>query len=704
MKKILDYTVPLEGVLTKIHEKILWPVNEYIISVTGLPKFGDNEIETLLMQLSQEGIRDTLKLSQMTGLEEDLISFIQNRLLHKGFFDKFMQLTEQGEAKLSFEDNDEPELYSIFQDAISGKLLCKLIKTENQSEINYVEELEEEFDDFFLSTHDTEKLNYFNYRESCSMGDEEIEPNKILMLKRHNVFDVTEEQLKSMLVSYYGDYKIPNLQFSIVNKIKKEVFLTVDLILREGNSVNWVTTNGFGDIKDVFSSEFQLLFPEEQEYITDLRKKADKRYARDIGYNKYKKKPDVWNNYPEIGQYLYAIETIIPKINEITDSQDKLDALLDNKTQVISNIYILLEWILFYKAKENLILEKEALSEIKDFTERKQIGRYICQIIKENLGFFLPEDICDLFAKKIGSIRYSIKNDNEHELFSLLDLHIIIAKNNSEHWLHKLVESQNDLFMILNELKHERDTVNHTHQTNLSLEKIKEYYQIVENILILCFKKTGVIEVRFDKERKSIKIYETINEQINNESISWMEENLGFGVIYAVPEDFIRDLKKIGEACVKNENRKIHPAVISYEYVLLEKIFNILNNRTGIITVYSDQFKYAMNRAKKNGFKVTNDLTTLQKTKEDFIKQALKKKDCSLQADFLAWLITESDFNLSLISKECPNLPHVVNKVADLRGHTGIVKKDYTDYELNDCVKTLNKLLKTLCNNDFFYN
>ena len=80
----------------------------------------------------------------------------------------------------------------------------------------------------------------------------------------------------------------------------------------------------------------------------------------------------------------------------------------------------------------------------------------------------------------------------------------MIAKNDSEHWMNKIVEIQNDLPAVLCELKQERDNAEHTHETEITAERIKEYFAIIQKIIENCFERTKEIsDVKNDEKQQS---------------------------------------------------------------------------------------------------------------------------------------------------------------------------------------------------------
>ena len=196
MIKILNYKSDLQGMKTYIHEKVLWPVYEYTVAVKGLPSFGSNELETLILRLAEINVRDVNEIAKLSGLEVDLVAFIQERLNHKGFLDEYMQLTENGKAKIDYEAENvnNVQYLKFFRDAVTGDMLSKVIPDETEQVLNFFQEAESLEDD-------DENTKQFVYKDLTSVGEEGIDPKRIAVFdpgKNINL-ELTTDDIKSVI-------------------------------------------------------------------------------------------------------------------------------------------------------------------------------------------------------------------------------------------------------------------------------------------------------------------------------------------------------------------------------------------------------------------------------------------------------------------------------------------------------------------------
>ncbi len=698
--KILDYTQPLPGIKTRLHEKVLWPCYEYTIAIKGLSNFGDNVLESLILRMAEVNIRDAKQLSSMTGLEIDLITFLQERLKHKGFLDESMCITDNGLSKIKETTVPKTSYYSIFKDAISGKLLPNIIPMEDQKELVYTTS------SVSSSNEEHDNISFFYYSIPSSAGYEESKQIKralfSLIDSRYDVEPKTEE-IRDLINKVLKNNRTDELTFNLGTD-SRITYLTVDLILQEGNKLSWITSDGFGNITPFFSENIGYLKESEQRYILGLRNRLENKVIRDAGFT-YKKDSNIgeWSKYPEIGEKLLKLKNLLPLIDKPVKKSDEQRKLHEAKISAIENIYQIIEWILYYHIKENEIYAKKKLQEMRSlstgYVNRVTVGFYIVKIAKE-IGFQIGNENEKLFRVKLGTMNYSMKAGENHELFSLLDLAIAISKDLRTSPIRKLAIEISALPALLSELKEERGKAAHSHMTDVSATRITEYFGVVERIIDILFKKK--IDTSNYSEKRQTYFDFIQEENIDNKAITQLEENYGYGLMNVLPGDYIQILLEIVKGTLDKNN--IQPVVILDEYQLLEKIFHTLQQKTKSIKINVDYFEYAKNKALKAGFIFeSNKLAILENASYGRIESALNDNDTSLQADFLAWLCSESENNLQQMAYECKDLPFIINRIAELRGHGELPEKStYTNLEIIDFTTKINNLIKYLGCSGYF--
>ena len=366
MVEILNYQSDLQGIKTFINKPVLWPVYEYTVAVKGLPSFGDNELETLVLRLAQINIRDVNEIAKCSGLEQDLVAFIQERLNHKGFLDEFMQLTENGLAKISNSNNAENVQYMMmYRDAVSGDMLSKILREETRKPLHY-------FQDQESMMQEEGSTKYFSFKDLTTVGDEEIES------KRFAAFDPIVPKIKAELstddiksVIKKNGLTAGNCSFSSSGE-GKLVYLKVVMILQEGNTTDWLCTDGFGNLSPFFGSRIKYLNSQNQEYIKGLRKQS---IISDASYSYSKKDTSdemlEWRAYPQIGKYLKDSEDLLAEIKDSNpNNSGEVEALVQTKVECTEKIYSLIEWIFFYKNYSQVNEIKSVLGKLLQNTEK----------------------------------------------------------------------------------------------------------------------------------------------------------------------------------------------------------------------------------------------------------------------------------------------------------------------------------------------
>ncbi|MEE0998780.1 MAG: hypothetical protein UIH41_03835, partial [Treponemataceae bacterium] len=534
--KILDHTKPLSGIKTRLHKKILWPCYEYNLVIKGRVNLEDNILESLILQLMEANVRDLDQLSSMTGLERDLIIFLRERLHHKGYLDDLMHITEFGLKKINKRSVPEQYYCSIFVDAISGKLLPKIIPLEEQKEIVFesAHELSPE------ETNDT--ISYFSYKEPSSVGYEDIE-SKLLPLfspQKDKNREPSSDDIRDLIKKVFTGKECNYITFNLACDYKL-TYLTVDLVLQEGNKFLWITTDGFGDISPFFSENLRYLNQNEEKYIQGLRKKLSNKIIRDAGFDSKNncssgKEDKDWIKYPEIGNKLQKLQGLLKKLDKLGESSDEQRILHEAKITSIENIYQIIEWILYYYIKQNELYAKKQIEEIQNLSDKPvkhtAVGTYVVRIARD-LGFQISKEQEKLFRTKLGTMKFSMKAGENHELFSLLNLTIAINKDVQESPVRKLAVEFPTLLAFLGELKEARGKAAHSHETNISATKILEYFTNLEKIINILFKKK-ISEA--NTPNKKLHRFELVQEEnIENEIISLLEEKYGYGVLYVLP-------------------------------------------------------------------------------------------------------------------------------------------------------------------------
>ena len=131
----------------RIQQKILWPCYEFIAQGEGIEDYEKNIIEEVVLKLAEINVTDSKEIASCTGLEEDLVVFIQSRLEQRDCLDSCYHITDCGKQKLGeFSKNQSKEIH-VYVDAVSGRIIpyYSMVDSNNRFEYSYGQEDDDGF-------------------------------------------------------------------------------------------------------------------------------------------------------------------------------------------------------------------------------------------------------------------------------------------------------------------------------------------------------------------------------------------------------------------------------------------------------------------------------------------------------------------------------------------------------------------------------
>lgn len=691
MIKILDYTEPLDETQINISQKVLWPAYEYGITVKGIPEFGDNILESLILQLVSLNIRDSGTVANKTGLDIELVGFLQSRLLHKGFVDESMNITENGKAKLEQREKTTPQHFYVYKDAISGKIISRLVPLDAEKKL--VVSLSHE------KNIDETNIKCFCFKANSTAGNEALLDVELPMFSvkilEYNLPKLKIEEVEKAVLSCFPPEMCGNVMVDIGDDAKpKLVYFVLDIVLPRGNTRDFVIYDeGMPD--SFFTNSLNFLNPDEQKFISLLRDKLqhtilDEATQANANSN--------FRNYPKVEERLFSLLKKIPDIKTKAYTSDDEKRLLQLEIDFVKEIYQMLEWAFFYKLKESEIIVKGALANIQKLSphgnsHRYVVGNYVCKIAK-NIGFDLDKDASSCLNIKLGSIKHSLKASNDHEMWSLVAMAICCAKDNYNHWMKKIAETNSDFLILLAGFKHLRDAAIHSNEVAVTFATLEKYFELAK----ICIGILLGLKVKEDEKFATYTQLDFIEEDnILNGALKKMENDLGFALKNSLPDNF-SSIFLLLEKC-SLDDKEIKPAVVLHQYQLLEKIFE------QFIAICSRNKKVnAIEKASEAGF-VLNEEDKVFCSKivnKERIENVIEGKSASMQACFVAWIMIERKDVLMEIRRITPKIFEVVRKVANFRGHGEIPESGYTNDELKMFTEYCFALLKFLGDNGYF--
>ena len=121
----------------RIRQKILWPCYEFIAQAAGVDDYERNIIEEVILRLADINVTDIKDIASSTGLEEDLISFMQSRLEQHGCLDGCFKITDIGKQRLGEMIENHCSSIHVYVDAVSGDVVPYFSMLDDNDRFNY---------------------------------------------------------------------------------------------------------------------------------------------------------------------------------------------------------------------------------------------------------------------------------------------------------------------------------------------------------------------------------------------------------------------------------------------------------------------------------------------------------------------------------------------------------------------------------------
>lgn len=604
----------------RIRQKILWPCYEFIAQATGIDNYERNIIEEVILRLADINVTDIKDIASSTGLEEDLVSFMQSRLEQHGCLDDCFRITDDGKQRLGEMIENHSSSIHVYVDAVSGDVVPYFSMLEDNDRFNYSfgkEEWEESGRSFF---------KYKGYSTAGTESDEFETAYKLQYDKNLNVVPRSEDVSAMLHKLYPGIDGIYARVEETQNTSKNLRWILVEVFQPEGSSRDWAFTDGFGKVTSFFSVQ-RINNDIDKKYIASLRESVQ---VRTNANNSSTVSKSV-EKYPKLKEKLVSLQKCMKELDLFVDSPDKEDNLRSAMADSVIYLTQLVEWVLFYIMHKHS--NEYGVKEVLDKNRRMFSSRASSYIIgssafksAQNLGFDIGLNEKKAFRQKNGNLWNAF--EKTPKLLPLLD--VLLISLGQESWLKEFAGENPDFLSILVDLNEKRNQGMHVGF-------------VKDDKNFLAYVKKAYNEILFLMQMGlNVKINETneftFEEKIalQNErdaAISRMEVNLGFSLCHTLNASlisFIIDMERRG---TNAEN--LNNAIILDQYRILECLFRSVNENLGDELKNSD-WKEKMKHA---GFAIPEEyeFKTLLKTKENKIRSALNRRDASMNAACIAF-------------------------------------------------------------------
>jgi hypothetical protein len=489
---------------------ILWPCHAFGVTFPGKKERRYNVFEEAVLKLTAIEPGGTAKIAERTCLGEELVAFIQNRLLHLGFLSERYELSDEGKALLKELEEDEGAnlehmAATVFVDIHSGKILPYITTSE----------LEYERVDSFGGRHVRFSLDTTG--RSREIVAFRIAPTEKSFLKKvpapHEVGRVIKEyrrryRKRALLLSMEGEENplsmVPHAEAITVQSIPELVYLHCKIFVAKGSG-QILVSDGFGTgFSEVFAQHLKL---HAKELILSLKKgslvtkfvedpsqfpepdnfeegEADYSGAASSPPDLSPKKPRFLYLYPEVSWRFSEIEKKAERIRNATvRSTGEEASLRGERERIITYMYAALEWSLRYLLAQNFPERWEKLFQNSHYRDNAKILSTLAQ----ERGFLLDSRSETFLSVKSGAFR-RVQNGSV-EMQPLVALALIASIGNEAHPIWNLARKHRDFVSFVLRLKDLRDPLEHGNSEELSLrteniEALREYFCSVIAILL----------------------------------------------------------------------------------------------------------------------------------------------------------------------------------------------------------------------------
>lgn len=644
----------------RIHKKLLWPCFEFIAQAQGVEDYEKNIIEEVVLRLADINVTDIKEIASCTGLEEDLISFIQSRLEQRNCLDSCCHITTEGKEKLGEYSKNQSKEIHVYVDALSGRIIPYYNMVDSDNRFKYSFGKEEICYAQSDSDLESENLIFFKYKGFSSAGIESDEMQSAMKLHYNDDYNYVPESddVTAMLHKLFPKKDGVFARIDEEQSTKKNLcWILLDLMQPEGSSRDWVFTDGFGKIFSFFSVEF-IKNENDIKYISSLRDglkiqtNAEKSLVREVA-----------KKYPKLTEKLNSSQKYMKELKTFVDSPDKEEALLSAISDSLLSLTQLAEWVIFYILHENKYeyKAKNVLADFEKFSNNKSSGHIISGIAKKcagKLGFECGIEEKKSLIQRYGKLWYAF--NKVPTLFALLDILLIAFAD--EKWLKEFARENPDFISVLTDLNISRNKSFHSGRVTETSKTIEKIEKIYNEIMLLLGKGLG-IKVDDSNELSFEEKIAIQNER--DEAISRMEENLGFSLCKILESSLLRfltDMERRGK-----DSETLNNAIILDEYKILENIFVSVNECLGNEWKNSD-WKQKVTSAGFE-FSETADFKSLCGTSEDRIESALERLASSMNAACIAFCTLCDVKLLKEISSKWKSLLKDVSYIVYKRGH-----------------------------------
>lgn len=688
--KVISFRTTLNGLDIAAKQDILWPCHAFSISIPQKKKSALNVFEQTILKVTEVESGDTENIAQLTCLERELVSFIQNRLNQLGLLDERYELSEHGQELLNeWRNNSEGNLEyivaTIFVDLVSGKILPYI----NTEQLNYkrISKITDSGYIEFLINPTNEKSKVSAKQIPLTKDSHwKVVPNSNDIIRAIRQFQIKYKR-HALLNQGIDQYPppVPMAEAISLHDNPQLVYLHCRALIQIGSS-DLLVTDGYGfGFSEAFSN---YLISRDWKWIINLKSKGVVDRVNN-SHDLHNKSPSKQYKYKEISKRISYVKKYLDNIDK--SSIDSTHSESDYQREIetgIKNLYASFEWALRQVVSDYSVPEWGNIFSSQNYKENEKL----LYGFAEKLGFSVNDNGNSVLQVKPGAIRQIERG--KVELQPLLALSLAGAISNSAHPFHSLAINHPYSLDLLLRLKKYRDSIEHGSSSELDIDK-NTLEELINKIIPMI---VSLIPAVADDLR--IEGMDSLSNDINQERHKAdlkIVEVLGTAFTYSLPTDIRRELIRSEIMLEKYSDDKAIEIIKNYCSVMQHTLHEVVKNRK-IINFEESNISKAIERILESGFynnfdAIPKQISTVNPKRLD---RAARGSSSTLGAHLLAIFLLGLDNELVQLKSSDPEIVNFLADLIRLRGHGNQQLYDFPINDINSLRANTFKAIKTI--------
>jgi len=429
-----------------------------------------NIFETTVLKLANLSINSNKRISELVCFDDDLVQFIQYKLLSLGFVEKDYSISQEGKAYLDelqeTKRNIKNTVGKIFTDKVTGKLLPYV----HIGEISYEDVVDCDGRDIRIkvgSAGNSRLVNgdmIINRSAQNTIGaPPRIKPTPRDVLKTISVFNrLCRNHPGVSMIKIDPSYMID------ISSSAETVYIHNKLVLQRGNIDSIIVSDGFSLHNEIVA---ELLRRDYSKIIGNLIK-----YAKVSG-----QQPPSGEKF--ISKKYYEVERLLTPPEDVSGMADARKGASGRNSMKLADYYGAVEWSLQYHLKINPI-DQYFLELYRPRTAQENAD--VIASLSISIGLPCNDRVKFLFAFSSANVSH-FEHGGSPELQTVLSLSIAQAKYDPNSALHNVVREFPDILQFLAELKTYRDSKSHSggESKDFSVDEILDRYEKTKRFVSL---------------------------------------------------------------------------------------------------------------------------------------------------------------------------------------------------------------------------